>query len=531
MLSVNILPFLKSDALLVKSRELFTLLNQLRSDKENSFKGTREPGHDLPDHLIGDPTKAYDHPIRPREGGTNFWDEHSRRWIMAALSTTMGQTYEQMHFLVAKFLQLSSTRARRLVEAYPVLRSFMWTEYLRACTTEVQLAEFRELLTFDHDSFYKAGSSYDRDPSRPLSPEQPERGSPPPSNLSSSTSSSDTDSSTEDEALPVSQSRFPAASRIYKRPKQRAGPLGKSVPRDPLADPVSVPRELPGDSRGVAHTGVEPVPRDPPAGSGCLTEQNRPTDPDSWATDPALSLSTTCGPVCRGPIYYSQPVQVPHPRPTAPTSQSKAPLELSTSLRSALEDALQGRATGTGSSSSGLPATDRLAAQKATTTAATVSFEAYSRTLDRVEEAAAEARKRESELVAEIDRLRKVLYLNTDSEAFRATPSSSSSSSGSGFRPSSSSSSSSSSGTGYPLRQGMAAVPTPSPTHTHTSLSRRKDSVYLCARPRRRGFAKHSPYPYTHAPSQPIRRFLSPRPHGNPLRHGRRNSYPPSRQS
>ena len=491
MLSVNILPFLKSDALLVKSRELFTLLNQLRSDKENSFKGTREPGHDLPDHLIGDPTKAYDHPIRPREGGTNFWDEHSRRWIMAALSTTMGQTYEQMHFLVAKFLQLSSTRARRLVEAYPVLRSFMWTEYLRACTTEVQLAEFRELLTFDHDSFYKAGSSYDRDPSRPLSPEQPERGSPPPSNLSSSTSSSDTDSSTEDEALPVSQSRFPAASRIYKRPKQGAGPLGKSVLRDPLADPVSVPRELPGDSRGVAHTGVEPVPRDPPAGSGCLTEQNMPADPsgDSWATDPALSVTTLCGPVCRGPIYYSQPVQVPHPRPTAPTSQSKAPLELSPPLRSALEDALRGRATGTGSSSSGLPATDRPAAQKAssgsssssgacpssssssTTTAATVSFEAYSRTLDRVEEAAAEARKRESELVAEIDRLREVLYLNTDSEAFRATPSSSSSSSGSGSRPSSSSSSSSSSGTGYPLRQGRAAVPTPFPTHTHTSLS------------------------------------------------------------
>ena len=470
MLSVNILPFLNPDALLVKSRELFTLLNQLRSDKENSFKGTREPGHDLPDHLIGDPTKAYDHPIRPREGGTNFWDEHSRRWIMAALSTTMGQTYEQMHFLVAKFLQLSSTRARRLVEAYPVLRSFMWTEYLRACTTEVQRAEFRELLTFDHDSFYKPGSTYDRDPSRPLSPAQPGQGSPPPSNMSSSTSSSDTDSSTEDEALPVSASRFPAASRIYKKPKQGAGPLSKSVLRDPLADPVSVPREPPGDSRNVAHTGVESVPRDPLG----------PTDTssDSWATDPALALSITCGPTCRGPMYYTDPAQAIQSRPTASTSQSMAPLGPTTSLQSAPDDAPRERATGTGSSSRALPVTDMPAARKATTTEANVSFETYSKTLDReaanfraAEIAAAEARRRESQLVAEVDRLRKELYLNTNPEAFRAPPSSSSSSSSSGARPSFSSSSSSSSGTGHPLSQGRAAVPTPSPTHTHTSLS------------------------------------------------------------
>jgi len=37
MLSVNTLPFLEPEALLVKSRELFALLNQLRSNKENSL--------------------------------------------------------------------------------------------------------------------------------------------------------------------------------------------------------------------------------------------------------------------------------------------------------------------------------------------------------------------------------------------------------------------------------------------------------------------------------------------------------------
>ena len=207
MLSTNILPFLEPEALRLKSTQLFELLRVHRADKQNGFKGTREPGHDLPDHVLGDPRAAYDHPVRPREGGTNFWDEGSRRWIMAMLSTTMDQTYEEMHFLVTKFLQLSSTRARRLVEAYPVLRSFMWTEYLRVCNSDIQQAEFRELLTFDHDSFYKAGSTYDRDPSRPLSPAQPGPRSPPPSKGSTSTSSSsDSDSSSEDEALPVSQS-------------------------------------------------------------------------------------------------------------------------------------------------------------------------------------------------------------------------------------------------------------------------------------------------------------------------------------
>jgi len=41
MLSVNILPVLKPEALLFKSRELFRLLKDLRADKENSLKGTR----------------------------------------------------------------------------------------------------------------------------------------------------------------------------------------------------------------------------------------------------------------------------------------------------------------------------------------------------------------------------------------------------------------------------------------------------------------------------------------------------------
>ena len=149
----------------MKSAELFTLLRDLRADKENGLKGIWEPGHDLPDHLLGDPVAAFDYPIRPREAGTNFWDEGSRRWIMAALSTTMDQTYEDMRFLVQKFLQLSSPRARRLVEAFPVLRAFMWTEYLRVCNPDipVQRDEFRELLTFDHDSFYREGSTHDRD--------------------------------------------------------------------------------------------------------------------------------------------------------------------------------------------------------------------------------------------------------------------------------------------------------------------------------------------------------------------------------
>ena len=177
-------------------------------------------------------------------------------------------------------------------------------------------------------------------------------------------------------------------------------------------------------------------------------------------------------------MYYTDPAQAIQSRPTAPTSQSKAPLGPTTAFQSAPDDALRERATWTGSSSRALPATDMPAARKATTTEANVSFETYSKTLDReaasfraAEIAAAEARRRESQLVAEVDRLRKELYLNTNSEAFRATPSSSSSSSDSGSRPSSSSSSSSSSGTGYPLRQGRAAVPTPFPTHTHTSLS------------------------------------------------------------
>ena len=201
MLSVNILPFLAPDAVYVKAEELFRLLKDLRADKENSLKGTREPGRDLPDHLLGDPTAAYDHPIRPREGGTNFWDEHSRRWIMAALSATMDQSYEEMRFLVLKFFQLSSPRARRLVEAFPVLRAFMWTEYLRVCNpdTPVQRDEFMELIAYDHDSFYREGATHDRDPPRALSPEHPRPTSSPKGHTSapsSTSSSSDTDSST-----------------------------------------------------------------------------------------------------------------------------------------------------------------------------------------------------------------------------------------------------------------------------------------------------------------------------------------------
>jgi len=504
MLSTNILPFLSPEVVSVQSEVLFRLLKDLRADKENALKGTREPGCDLPDHLLSDPRKAHDHPVRPREGGTNFWDEGSRRWIMAALSTTMDQTYEEMHFLVLKFFTLSSTRARRLVEAFPVLRAFVWTEYLRVCCSEIQRAECLELLAFDHDSFYKEGATHDRDPTRPLSPDKPgPRFSPrgKPSTSASTSSSSDTDSSTEDEALPVSQSRVPAAARIPKKPKQGAAPFGRSVLRDPPADPVLVPRDLPGDARPAPPLGVKSVLRDP---LGALQRAPPPVD-KSVLRDPLVDPTARRESVLRDPLVESTALRGPFSRQTpVPTDPSPLGLGLGVYNAGLLEAAdrllnAADRQKGTGSGCVVPPA--------ASVPAAPSSFSMYSAVLDRevaairaAAIAAADAKDRESMLLAEIDKLRKELSLNLNPEAFSAPlpwdplpwdplPSSSSSSSSRLSSSSSSSSetckapppnsgsssrshlsSSSSSGTSHPPRQGRATAPTP-PFHTHTHFT------------------------------------------------------------
>ena len=428
---------------------------------------------------------------------------------MAALSTTMDQTYEEMHFLVLKFFQLSSTRARRLVEAFPVLRAFIWTEYLRVCCSEIQRAECLELLAFDHDSFYKEGATHDRDPTRPLSPDKPGPGFSPrgkPSTSASTSSSSDTDSSTEDEALPVSQSRVPAAARIPKKPKQGAAPFGRSVLRDPPADPVLVPRDLPGDAQTASHPGVESVPRDPLGAAqrappivdksvlrdplGALQHAPLPVD-KSVLRDPLVDPTAHRKSVLRDPLVESTALRGPFSRQTpVPTDPSPLGLGLgvyNAGLLKAADRLLNAadRQKGTGSGCVVPPA--------ASVPAAPSSFSMYSAVLDRevaairaAAIAAADAKDRESMLLAEIDKLRRELSLNLNPEAFSAPLPSSSSSSSSRLSSSSSSSSetfrapppnsgsssrsrlssSSSSGTSHPPRQGRATAPTP-PFHTH----------------------------------------------------------------
>jgi hypothetical protein len=408
----------------------------------------------------------------------------------------MDQSYEDMLFLVQKFLQLSSPRARRLAEAFPALRAFMWTAYFLSCDPKNSLhkLEAMELLAFDKDSFYMEGAPHDREAQITLPSVQPELRSSPrrqASTSASTSSSSDTDSSTEDEALPVSQSRVPAAARIPKKPKQGAAPFGRSVLRDPPADPVLVPRDLPGDARPAPPLGVESVPRDPLGAA----QRAPPTVDKSVLRDPLVDPTARRKSVLRDPLVESTALRGPFSRQTpVPTDPSPLGLGLGVYNAGLLEAAdrllnAADRQKGTGSGCVVPPA--------ASVPAAPSSFSMYSAVLDRevaairaAAIAAADAKDRESMLLAEIDKLRKELSLNLNPEAFSAPLPSSSSSSSSRLSSSSSSSSetfkapppnsgsssrshlssSSSSGTSHPPRQGRATAPTP-PFHTHTHFT------------------------------------------------------------
>ena len=365
----------------------------------------------------------------------------------------MDQSYDEMRFLVLKFFQLTSPRARRLVEAFPVLRAFVWTEYLRVYDPEipVQRAEFMELLAYDHDSFYREGAMHDRDPPRALSPDHPRPTLSPKRQTSTSSptsSSSDTDSSTDDEALPVSQSRVPATARIPKKPKPLAAPFGRSVPRDPPADPVSVLRDPPGDSRTAPPPAGRSVLQDPPGGPGIAQVPYKgPINPpySRYYMDPALAPSMHGTSALRGPPFHPAPVRIDPPLPTATNTQTRTDSGSGVPPAEG-PSAAQHQATATDSAS--ITAAAALAREAAATRAAAT--------------AVARAKDREALLLAEVNRLRKELHLNHDPETFRTPPSSSSS------RPSSSSSSSSSSGAGYPLRRGRATAPTLPHTHAPT---------------------------------------------------------------
>ena len=313
MLSVNILPFLAPNAVHVKAEELFKLLKDLRADKENGLKGAREPGCDLPARLVGNPSGACNHSLRPREGGTNFWDEHSRRWIMAVLSTTMDQSYDEMRFLVLKFFRLSSSRARRLVDSFPVLRSFVWTNYLRVCHPEIpaQREEFLELIAYDQDSFYEKGATHDRDPPRALTPPHSLQPQPPvtarrqTSASSSTTLSSSSDSSSEDEA-PLTQTAAPATARIPKRPKLRAISSSSSAPRGPPADPV-----------------VAPLSSSSPSGSTCRPKPGQTPTVEFLLLTPHPSPQQQRSPGRQQPLVR-QPPQPLQPRIARPTCSPRS---------------------------------------------------------------------------------------------------------------------------------------------------------------------------------------------------------------